>query len=118
MIELSEIEEGLVFVRISGAIDQTQYQAMLPRMQNMVLGATAPLRVLCEIAEDAEVEPTVLWDDMQFGQANADQIGRMAIVGPPKWEGYVELLQDTDVDARLFAIGEIDAARGWAKDAG
>lgn len=117
MIELDETEDGLVFVRISGAIDQAQYRATLPRMQNMMLGATAPLRVLCEIAEDAEIEPTVLWDDMQFGQANADRIGRMAIVGRPKWAGYVELLQDTDVDARLFAAGEIDAARGWAKEA-
>ena len=117
MIDVNESEDGFVFVRISGAIDQAQYQATLPQMQSMIDDAKAPLRVLCDIAEGAEVEPTVLWDDMRFGQANAGQVGRMAIVGPPKWEGYVELLQDTGVDARLFALGEIDAARDWAKEA-
>ncbi len=114
MIELKENEDGLIVVRLAGAIDQSEYQAVMPRAQGIIASAVEPLCVLLEIAEDAAIEPTVMWDDMRFGETNAHLIKRIAIVGPPQWEGYAELVRDTDIDARLFPPREAAAARSWA----
>lgn len=115
MIELNDTEDGLVRVSIAGRIEQSEYRSMRPRVEGLIAAATSPLNVVVEIAADAEVEPTVLWDDMQFGEANAHHMGRFAVVAPERWAAYVEMVADTGVNAKLFAPGDTAAAVAWAK---
>ena len=117
MIELNETQDGLVRVRVAGQIDQSEYQANRPRIEGIIAAATAPLRLVIEIAADAEVEPTVLWDDMQFGEANAHHFGRVAVVAPARWQAYVELVAENGVTAKLFAPGDAATAEAWVKGA-
>ena len=115
MIDLTQDDDGVVVVRIEGTIGQSEYRSVMPRVQGMLSAAAEPISAVLAIAEDAEIEPSVLWDDMKFGETNASQVARLAVVGPPKWQGYVELLQDAQMESQLFAVGELAAARDWAK---
>ncbi len=118
MIDFTQDDDGLLVVRIEGVVDQSQYQAMMPRIEAVIANAPGKLSAILDIAQDADIEPSVLWDDMKFGEANAQHVSRLAVVGPPKWSDYVELLRDARMESALFPVGDLQAAREWAKAAG
>ena len=118
MIDLTQDKDGVLIVRVEGTVDQSEYQSVMPRVQGIISAASGRISAVLAIADDADIEPSVLWDDMKFGEANAGQVGRLAVVGPPKWQGYVELLQDARMESQFFAVGELKAACDWAKAAG
>lgn len=114
MIEL--IDKGLrntFGVRLAGTVDQAEYQATLPRVTRLMEKGTR-LNFVCEIDTEAEIEPSVVWDDMKFGLAHASRIGRVAVVGGDKWQPLVEIMEDERFTARLFPPEETAAAWAWA----
>ena len=117
MIEVKQTPDGLVWVRVAGQIDQSEYQANRPQVEAMMAAATEPMRVVIDIDAAAEVEPSVLWDDMQFGEANAHLIHRFAVVASEQWAAYVELVTETGITAKLFPPGDTAAAEAWVKGA-
>ncbi len=113
MIEILEASTENAFgVRLSGAIDQTQYQAMRPEFERRLAKGDV-LNGVLQIEADADVEPTVLWDDLQFALGHSDQIGRVAIVANKAWAPFVEIMQEHGLAARQFAPAEA-AAWSWA----
>ena len=119
MIEFFETtRRGTIGVRVSGTVSVSDYRAVMPEMNDLLAEAEGGLNIVVEISADADVDPVVLWDDMQFGQDHAGEVGRMAVVGTPQWAGYVEILGDNDIEARLFPPEQAAAAHAWAGKGG
>ena len=102
-------------IRISGDIQEEHFVELRQKMAG-ILDESAPLNVVFICAEGVEMQPAVLWDDMNFIQGRAGQFGRMALIGGEEWKPMVEIVRDAGFDSRFFTHGEADAAWDWANN--
>ena len=102
-------------IRISGDIQDEHFVKLREEMAG-ILDESAPVNVVFICAEGVAMKPAVLWDDMNFIQGRAEQLGRMALVGGEEWLPMVEIVRDAGFDSRFFTYAELDAAWDWANN--
>ena len=105
-----------VGIRVSGGIEEADFVALRDEMAS-ILDKTAPLNVVFQCDPDVEIRPGVLWDDLNFMQSRAGQLGRLAMIASDDWKPMVEIAQDSGFESQFFPYSDEAAAWQWAKGA-
>ena len=100
-------------IHISGDIQDEHFVKLREELAE-ILDKSAPLNTVFICGEGVSMTPAVLWDDMNFIQGRAGQLGRMALVGGEEWLPMVDIVRDAGFNSRFFTHEDSDAAWGWA----
>lgn len=102
-------------IRIAGDVQEADFVALRAEMA-AILDATSPLNVVFQCDEGVAIQPAVLWDDMNFVESRAGQLGRMAMIAGAEWAPIEEIISEKGFVARHFPHAEADAAWRWANE--
>lgn len=123
MIE-AESEGNLVTLRMIGAVTSSDWDRVLPKFQE-ACGQAASVRIRGENRGAIRVlmdwrglelwEPGARSDCTWFCLGNRDLVGRIAILGSPRWHDEKERLADIyqTAEVRFFTPAESDSALVW-----
>ena len=102
-------------IRVGGGIQEADFVRLRDQMAG-ILDEHAPLNTVFICDESVEIQPAVLWDDMNFIQGRSGQLGRMALVAGEDWRPIVEIVTEAGFTSRYFTHAELDAAWEWARN--
>ena len=108
---------GCLELTVDGRITKEDFERAVAAIDTLL--ETHERIDLVEIVLDIGwVEPEVWWKDIVFHLNHRSFIGRAAVVSDSGWVGPLTRLFAPLYPAaiRTFTLGEIDAARAWAKD--
>lgn len=123
MIEL-ESDGNLVTLRMVGAVTSSDWDHVLPRFQE-ACGEATSVRILGENRGGIRVlmdwrglelwEPGARSDCTWFCMGNRDLVGRIAILGSPRWIDEKDRLTDIyrEAEVKFFTPAESGSALVW-----
>ena len=114
-IQFTEKNEGkLLEVHVSGKLTHADYQAFVPRFEQLV-NQHGKIRVLFEMADFHGWEGPALWDDIKLDLKHFSDIELLAMVGDTKWEKGMSAFCKpfTTAKIRYFDRAAIADARAW-----
>ena len=106
--EITSVQGGVVTLRVSGRLTQTELATAQAEMAR-IIAASGRIRVLALAQDFAGWEKGGQWSDFSFQQAHDDDIARMAIVGEEQWKDLTLLF--TSQGLRPFPIEYFPPAR-------
>lgn len=102
-------------IRIGDDIQEADFVALRAEMA-AILDDHAPLNVVFQCDEGVAIQPAVLWDDMNFVDSRAGQLGRMAMIASEDWGPMQEIMSEKGFVTRHFSHAEAEAAWRWANE--
>ncbi len=116
---IEDLPANVLGVEASGRVTHDDYRDILsPRVEE--LSARGPVDVLHAIGEDfAGFDLEALWDDASFGLKHWKSFRRVAVVADQAWirAAVTMFTLFFPCEARLFNLSEMDAAKGWLRQA-
>ena len=113
--EISNVEGGLVTLRVSGRLTQNELAAAQAEMSR-VIATGGKVRILVLADDFAGWEKGGSWADFSFQQAHDDDIERIAIVGDAKWQDLALIFTTKGLrpfPIEYFTVERLDEARDW-----
>ena len=117
MLQLLEESIGdLVALRISGHVDKTDYDVMLPLLEEKIK-QHGKIKVYTELQEVEDYTLKALWEDVKFDIRHAADFKKAAIVGDQKWLDMLAILASpfTSAEIKYFNFSDRDKAMSWIK---
>lgn len=117
MLQLLEESKGdLVALRVSGHIDKTDYDVMLPLLEEKIKQHNK-ISVYAEVQDVEDYTLTALWEDVKFDIRHASDFKKAAIVGDQKWLNLLASVAPpfTSAEVKYFNFMDRDKALDWVK---
>lgn len=107
-------QEKYVEVRLSGKLDEADYEKFGPKFNGLV-AQHGKLRMLLVLEDFHGWTFRGLWEDIKFDVKHFRDLARLAIVGEKKWHaGMAAFCKPfTTAAVRYFEKFEFDDARAW-----
>lgn len=114
--EMGESGGNVVGYRVSGTVGPEDYQALVPRFEELV-GREGAVRVLMDVTGFKTESPSAWRADLHFGREFHGKIERLAIVGEKWWEKLMARFCAPFYakEARYFHTDDIPAAWEWLR---
>lgn len=111
---LEESKEDLVAFRISGHIDKSDYEIMLPVLEEKIK-QHGKIRVYAEVQEVDDYTFEALWEEIKFDFKHATDFTKAAIVGDKTWIDWATVMAKpfTSAQIRYFDFTQRDQAWAW-----
>jgi hypothetical protein len=115
MMELKKNESGLTILRVSGVLHRSDYEHVLPELEQAIGQGTR--RLLLELDGFKGLTPAGLTDELKFDIKHRKDFERIAVVGTALEELGVRLLSPLfSGEVRMFGKGEGAAAEAWLRE--
>jgi hypothetical protein len=115
MLKLIPInEDGVVGLQMTGVLRDADYQSFVPDLDKL-LERIAPVRVLVDWEDFEGWDEEAAANAFHFRMTHRSDFERIAILGGRDYQRDAKRLAEElgDVEVRLFAVGERDAALAW-----
>ena len=112
--ELPLQPEGVVGFRLSGRLEQQDYEFLVPRLEALI-DERGPLLVYIEMVDFKGWSLRAAWEDMQIGIQHNQDFKRIAMVGERAWQAWMVRLARAFVaaDVRYFNSSDKQQALDW-----
>lgn len=103
-------------ITMSGFVTWAESQAVQARAEAEDIFASGQVRVLIRMEELAGWEPSEQWGDVSFFFRHDADIGRIAVVGDPRWRDEMLTFLFADyrrAEVQFFFETELESARAW-----
>ena len=113
---LPETNGSLVALRLSGKLDKTDYQMIVPLLESRI-AQHQKISLFWEMSDFEGWTPAGLWADTKFDVKHANDFTRIALVGEKKWHDWMASLMKpfTSAEVRYFDVTERETALAWTK---
>jgi len=113
-IEINELSDGVVEVKLSGKLHKDDYDTFVPGVEAIIERA-GKVRFLMVMEDFHGWDLGAVWEDTKFDMKHHADIARIAMVGDKKWEEWMAKICRPFTGARIryFDQTEVDAAREW-----
>jgi universal stress protein A len=110
-------EDNIVAFRLSGKLSHADYQAFLPRLEELIK-AHGRISVLLELADFHGWDLDAARDDFRFGMRHQDDFERIAIVGRGALQHWMALMAKpfTSAGVRFFKQDQLGEAWDWLRE--
>lgn len=115
MIDYREVPgTDLVEIEVDGAIERAEFERIAARLE-AAIARHGKLRLLEVVRSFAGIDARTLWQDVRFSLRHLNAFSRVAVVTDLKWMRPLATVAGALIpgEVRLFALGEIGAARAW-----
>ncbi|MBC5993081.1 SpoIIAA family protein [Pontibacter cellulosilyticus] len=111
---LEEAKDDLVAFRITGHVDKSDYDVMLPLLDERIK-QHGKIRVYAEVQLVEDFSIRALWEDIKYDFTHASDFSRVAIVGDQKWLDWVTLAAKpfTTAEVKYFDFSQREQAWSW-----
>ena len=116
MIEIEHSLSGdCITIRASGRLSIADYDRALPEVENALVLAKGPLKMLVRLEDFHGLEIGALWEDAKFGLKHSSEFGSIAVVGETKLAEWGAWLSSFFVshEIRYFGFDEVADAQNW-----
>ena len=110
-------EDNIVAFRLSGKLSHADYQAFLPRLEELIK-AHGRISLLLELADFHGWDLDAARDDFRFGMRHQDGFERIAIVGRGALQHWMALMAKpfTSAGVRFFKQDQLGEAWDWLRE--
>ncbi len=114
---LSETQDSFVALRLSGKLDKSDYEAIVPLLEKHIT-AHGKISLCWEMHDFEGWTPGGLWADTKFDIHHANDFTRIAIVGEKKWHEWMASFMKpfTSAEVKYFESDERERAIAWARE--
>ncbi|OKL39270.1 SpoIIAA family protein [Pontibacter flavimaris] len=111
---LEQSKDDLVAFRISGDVSRSDYDVMLPLLQERIK-QHGKIRVYAEVQDVADISLRALWEDIKFDIKHASNFSKVALVGDKKWIDWLTIMAKpfTSADVKYFDFTQRQLAWEW-----
>ncbi|MFD2513326.1 STAS/SEC14 domain-containing protein [Pontibacter locisalis] len=111
---LEESKEDLVAFRISVDVDKSDYEVMLPLLEERIK-QHGKIRVYAEIYDVKAFTLAALWEEIKFDFTHAADFTRVAIVGDQTWTDVISVLAKpfTTAEVKHYDFNQRQQAWEW-----
>lgn len=113
-VDMNVDQAGVLEVRVSGKLERTDYEYLVPRVEEMIR-AQGRLNLLLDMRDFHGWTAGALWEDVKFDLEHMGDVERLAMVGETKWQkGMSHFCKPfTTAKVRYFERGDEERAREW-----
>lgn len=110
-------EDNIVAFRLSGKLSHADYQAFLPRLEELI-EAHGRISVLLELIDFHGWDLDAAKDDFRFGMQHQDDFERIAIVGQGVLQHWMALMAKPFISAEVqfFKQDQLSEAWDWLRE--
>ena len=110
-------EDNIVAFRLSGKLSHADYQALLPRLEELIK-AHGRISVLLELVDFRGWDLDAARDEFHFGMQHQDDFERIAIVGRGALQHWIALMAKpfTSADVQFFKQDQLGEAWDWLRE--
>jgi hypothetical protein len=115
MIQILEESEGnLVAFRVSGNVDKSDYDVMLPVLEQKIR-QYGKIKVYAELMDVEAYSLRALYEDIRFDIKHASDFSKVALVGDSDWISWVATAARpfTSAEVKYFDFKLRDGAWAW-----
>ncbi|MFD3000090.1 STAS/SEC14 domain-containing protein [Pontibacter toksunensis] len=114
---LEESQENLVAFRISGNVDKSDYNVMLPVLEEKIQ-QHGKIKVYAEVQDVQNYSLRALYEDIKFDLKHASDFSKAAIVGDREWIDWLATAARpfTTAEIKYFDFSQREAAWEWVHD--
>lgn len=100
--------------RISGNVDRTDYDVMLPVLQERIK-QHGKIRVYAEVQDVEDYSLEALWKDIKFDIRHANDFSKAALVGDRQWIDWLTVMAKpfTSAEVKYFDFSQRQLAWEW-----
>ncbi|MCX2738648.1 STAS/SEC14 domain-containing protein [Pontibacter anaerobius] len=111
---LEQSKDDLVAFRISGNVDRSDYDVMLPLLQERIR-QHGKIRVYAEVQDVEDFSLRALWEDIKFDIKHAFDFSKVALVGDEKWVDWLTVMAKpfTSAEVKYFDFTQRPLAWDW-----
>src|SRR5260221_14035240 len=99
MVEILQNEGNFVALKLSGKIQDADYQQFIPVIQGAA--EKGLLHLLLQLENFQGWDSHALWEDIQLDARFGDKTERLAFIGDSAWEGWMAKLVGLFTRARI-----------------
>lgn len=117
MLQLLEESKGdLVAFRISGHVDKSDYDVMLPLLEEKIK-QYGKINVYAEMQEVEDYTLKALWEELKFDFRHAGDFKKAAFVGEQKWLDWLTIAASPFTTAKIkhFTLEQRMQALYWVQ---
>jgi universal stress protein A len=110
-------EDNIVAFRLSGKLSHADYQAFLPRLEELIK-VHGRISVLLELADFHGWDLDAALDDFRFGRQHQGDFERIAIIGETVLQHWMALIAKpfTKADVQFFKQDQLGEAWDWLRE--
>jgi len=110
-------EDNIVAFRLSGKLSHADYQAFLPRLEELIK-VHGRISVLLELVDFRGWDLDAARDDFRFSIQHQDDFERIAIVGQGVLQHWMALMSKpfTSADVQFFKQDQLSEAWNWLRE--
>jgi universal stress protein A len=110
-------EDNIVAFLLSGKLSHADYQAFLPRLEELIK-VHGRISVLLELTDFHGWDLDAVLDDFRFGMQHQDDFERIAIVGQGILQHWMALMAKPFIraDVQFFNQGQLGEAWDWLRE--
>lgn len=105
-------EDNIVAFRLSGKLSHADYQAFLPRLEELI-EAHGRISVLLELIDFHGWDLDAAKDDFRFGMQHQDDFERIAIVGQGVLQHWMALMAKPFISAEVHFFKQDQLSEAW-----
>lgn len=111
---LDQSKDDLVAFRISGDVNRSDYDVMLPLLQERIR-QHGKIRVYAEVQEVEDFTLRALWEDIKFDITHGSDFSKVALVGDRKWIDWLTVMAKpfTTAEVKYFDFTQRQLAWEW-----
>ncbi len=111
-----DVKENLVSVSVIGEFTLADFKQFEAQMLDGIQ-ATGRVHLLIDLRDMLGYTVDVVWEELKFSRAHAQEFGRVALVTQDQWLTWSAWLQRFFVDADVEVFDDFDAAQAWVAGA-
>jgi hypothetical protein len=116
MVEIEHDQNGeSITLRASGVLSRADFDRALPEIENAMVLAKDPLKLMIRLEDFHGLEVGALWEDLKFGLEHVGEFGSIAVVGDTTLEELGTWMASlfTKSEVRYFNFDSEDKAQNW-----
>lgn len=111
-----DVKENLVSVSVIGEFTIADFKQFEAQMLTGIQSAGS-VNLLIDLRDMLGYTVDVVWEELKFSRAHAQEFGRVALVTQDQWLTWSAWLQRFFVDADVEVFDDFDAAQAWVTGA-
>ncbi|WP_298673441.1 STAS/SEC14 domain-containing protein [uncultured Sphingomonas sp.] len=118
MLAIEVADDGLVELVVDGAITRADFDNVVTVLEG-AFARHGKVNVVEVVRKFGGITPHLWWQDVKWSFGHLDRFGRCAMVTDSGWIGPVARVMAAmlPIELKTFGMGEMDAARAWARGA-
>jgi hypothetical protein len=116
MHRITQNEGNLITVRVSGRLNQQDYEELIPAWER-VIREHGSMRMLFIMENFSGWNPRAAWEDLRFSTNHARQVERVAMVGEKTWQEWLTKIGAFLVrnPVKYFDSANLSEAERWVR---